>query len=104
MTDGPECRDAAPRKLFVSSVTGFGLPALIEAIHSSAVGDRLAGRLRLGPEQSRVRAKLFDWQAVRGETADPEGGWTMDVELTARRWQELYRNEGLSRDESTPIV
>jgi GTP-binding protein HflX len=107
MTDGAingaEGRDAAG-KLSVSAVTGQGIPALIEAIHSSAMGDRLAGRLRLGPEQSRVRAKLFDWQAVRGETADPEGGWTMDVELTARRWQERYRNEGLSRDESTPIV
>jgi hypothetical protein len=42
-----------------------------------------------------VRAKLFDWHAVRSETPDESGGWTLDVELTAQRWQELRRKEGL---------
>jgi hypothetical protein len=41
-----------------------------------------------------VRAKLFGWHAVRSETIDADGVSTLEVDLTAQRWQEL-RNEGL---------
>ncbi|HEU4616392.1 MAG TPA: ribosome rescue GTPase HflX [Gammaproteobacteria bacterium] len=91
-------------KISVSAVTGEGLERLLEAIRSATLGDRVAGRLRLGPEHSRARAKLFDWRAVRGETPDPAGGWTLDVELTARRWRELARHEGLPQDALTQAV
>lgn len=81
----------------VSAVTGAGLAALIEAVRTELLGKRVKGRLRLGPEHSRARAKLFEWHAVRGEAPDEEnGGWTLDVELPAQRWQELVRQEGLS--------
>ncbi|HEX7080160.1 MAG TPA: ribosome rescue GTPase HflX [Gammaproteobacteria bacterium] len=93
----PPLRDRADSKLSVSALTGEGIPALREAIRRRSIGERVAGRVRLGPEQSRVRAQLFDWQAVRREEADPAGGWTLDVELTAGRWRELCRREGLAR-------
>jgi GTPase len=80
----------------VSAVTGAGVPALRELIRREAIGERVEGRVRLGPEQSRIRAKLFDWQAVRAEEPDPAGGWTLTVELTAQRWNELCRREGIS--------
>ena len=70
-------------------------PALTEAIGSRVLGGRVAGQVKLGAAQSRVRAKLFDWHAVRSETPDENGGWTLDVELTAQRWRELRRKEGL---------
>ena len=88
--------DGAP--VLVSAATGLGLPALRAAIGARLLGTRVTGRLHLGPEQSRLRAKLFDWRAVRGETLDEAGGWNLDVELTAQRWQELQRTEGLSAD------
>ena len=43
-----------------------------------------------------MRAKLFEWHAVRSETVDAEGGSTLDVELTAQRWRELRDQEGLA--------
>jgi hypothetical protein len=101
---GADAPRQEPRKISVSAVTGQGLPELIEAIRSTALGGRVAGRLKLSPAQSRVRAKLFDWRAVRGETPDPAGGWTIDVELTARRWRELASLEGLSQDDLAQIV
>ena len=82
-------------KFEVSAATGAGLSPLTEAIRSQLMGGRVAGQVKLGPAQSRVRAKLFDWHAVRSETPDESGGWTLDVELTAQRWQELRRKEGL---------
>ena len=81
-------------RLRVSAATGSGLAALRETIRAAVLGARVIGELRLGPEQSKVRAKLFGWRAVRSETIDAEGVSTLEVDLTAQRWQEL-RNENL---------
>ena len=82
----------------ISAATGEGLERLVAAIEQ-AIGQRqVAGRLKLGPDQSRIRAKLFEWRAVRGESYDGTGECTLDVVLSARRWQELCRYEGLAED------
>ena len=57
-----------------------------------------SGELTLRPEQSRLRAKLFGWHAVRGETVEEDGGSTLAVELPAQRWRQLRDEEGLSAD------
>jgi GTP-binding protein HflX len=84
-----------PAKLCVAATTGEGVAELRAAIRARLVGARLVGELKLGPEQSRLRAKLFGWHAVRRETVDAEGNSTLEVELTAQRWQELRSKEGL---------
>jgi GTP-binding protein HflX len=93
-----ELEGAEATKYCVSAQTGEGLPGLLEAVRARVVGQRVAGRLTLGPQQSKLRAKLFEWHAVRGETAGDDGGWTLDVELTAQRWRQLRNSEGLSAD------
>jgi GTPase len=85
-------------RIHVSAYTGAGLDHLRRAIRAQAVGSPVAGRLRLEPGQSRIRAQLFDWEAVRGEAVDSLGRITLDIELSARRWRELSEREGLSRD------
>ena len=85
-------------KLWVSAETGEGLKDLTEAIRTQCLGRPVMGRLELGPGQSRLRSRLFDLRAVRAERAHDSGGWTMDVELTTNRWQELRMQEGLSDD------
>ena len=82
----------------VSARTGEGVPALVEAINAFIGGRRVVGRLTLGPAQSRIRAKLFEWHAVRNEEFDGNGDCTLQVDLTARRWRELCRREGLSEE------
>jgi GTP-binding protein HflX len=82
----------------VSAVTGEGLAALKEEIRMRVAGARVAGEVRLRPDQSRLRARLFDWRAVRGEKAEPDGGSTLAVDLPAGRWRQLRDEEGLSAD------
>ncbi len=85
-------------KIWVSAETGEGLIDLKEAIRTQCLGRLVSGRLELGPGQSRLRSRLFDLRAVRAEQANESGGWTLDVELTTKRWQELCMQEGLSDD------
>jgi GTP-binding protein HflX len=82
----------------VSAMTGEGLAALKDAIRERVAGARVAGELRLRPEQSRLRARLFDWHAVRAETVEDDGGYTLAVDLPAQRWRQLREEEGLSAD------
>ena len=89
----PDGSDQA--RLCVSAKDGSGIDALREAIRARFMGSRLVAELKLGPEQSRLRAKLFGWHAVRNETVDSEGVSTLEVELTAQRWRELRSKEGL---------
>ncbi len=93
-----ELEGAESTKISVSAVTGEGLEKLIAAIGVRLRGARIAGELRLRADQSRLRAKLFEWHAVVDETPDPEGGWMIAVDLTAQRWRQLQDQEGLSAD------
>jgi len=85
-------------KIWVSAETREGLIELTEAIRNRCLGPPVTGILELGPDQSRLRARLFDLRAVRGERVHELGGWSLDVELTANRWKELCIQEGLSDD------
>ncbi len=85
-------------KIWVSAKTALNLESLVETIRERVIGPCVARKLELGPDESRIRAKLFDWQAVRRERTNEAGGWTIDVELPASRWRELCRAEGLSED------
>jgi GTP-binding protein HflX len=82
----------------VSALTGEGLEALTDAVRERLAGARVAGELRLTPAQSRLRARLFDWHAVRAETVEDDGGYTLAVDLPAQRWRQLREEEGLSAD------
>lgn len=93
-----ELDGAEVTKLSVSAVTGEGLAALREEIRMRIAGARVAGEIRLRPDQSRLRAQLFDWRAVRSEIAEADGGFTLAVDLPAHRWRQLRDEEGLTAD------
>lgn len=83
-------------KVWVSAVTGSGVDELGRLIRARAVGEPVSGRLVLGPGDSRLRARLFELRAVRGERLREAGGWTLDISLTSKRWRELCHREGFS--------
>jgi len=93
-----EAETGVGSKLCVSARTGTGIEGLLHAIRAQVVGAPVAGQLRLEPAQSRIRAQLFDWNAVKSEQVDSCGRFTLEIELSARRWRELSEKEGLSRD------
>jgi GTP-binding protein HflX len=94
----PELDGGSRDKVCVSARTGDGIEPLLHAIRAEVVGKPVAGQLRLEPAQNRIRAQLFDWNAVKSEEIDALGRFTLEVELSARRWRELSEKEGLSRE------
>ena len=65
----------------VSAQTGAGLEQLRTAV-AAALGQKLAPiELVLTPSQGRIRAWLYELQAVEQEDVSAEGGWCMQVLL-----------------------
>ncbi|MDW8479412.1 MAG: ribosome rescue GTPase HflX [Xanthomonadales bacterium] len=73
---------AGPRRLFVSALTGEGLPALRQAVSEALGGERLVGELRLPASAGALRARLHDLGAVRRERAEGEG-WVLELDIRA---------------------
>jgi len=83
------------RAIWLSAVSGEGIPLLLESI-----GDRLRrktvnGVIRLQPQQGRQRALLFDLGAVTREVITDDGGWELDIALEQRKFERFMKRENL---------
>ncbi len=92
--------DPGPERVYLSAADGTGL----EALHQS-IGEMLGVasqpiRLELDPAAGRLRARLFELDAVAEETERPEGGWFMDVRMREASLQRLL-NELAPREART---
>jgi GTPase len=72
-----------PRVQVISALTGEGVPALLEAIAAEVAEPRVDETLRLGFDQGRQRAWLFDHHLVRSERPT-EAGYEVGVSWTDR--------------------
>jgi GTP-binding protein HflX len=98
--------DGRVRRVWLSAVTGAGSDLLLEAIREQVGGRDAAGRLRLGPSEARLRARLYEAGAVVAEQTMEDGGWLLEVRLPARRFEDLCREAGIlpERLEAAPCA
>ncbi|MEQ3750650.1 MAG: GTPase HflX [Celeribacter sp.] len=68
----------------ISALSGHGISDLVHIVTEALDGVRGAETLRVGFDEGRQRAWLFDQQVVTEERQD-EDGWSLDVEWTARQ-------------------
>ena len=88
-------RDAegSAQRVWLSAATGAGCEQLGEVI-AEALGDTLLEReVELGPEQSRLRAALYELGAVQTETFTDNGGMQLQVCLPRADWDRLMARE-----------
>jgi GTP-binding protein HflX len=86
------------RAVWLSAVTGDGVPLLPEAIRDRLSRKMVNGIIRLKPSQGRLRALLFELGAVREETALEDGGWSLELNLGEREFSRLVKRENLPAD------
>jgi len=83
------------RAVWLSAVTGQGIPLLLQAIDSRLSRDKIHGFIRLGASQGRQRAMLFNMGAVLHETPAEDGGWMLELEMEERDFQRFVKRENL---------
>ncbi len=97
-------RDGEGRAVWLSAVTGEGIPMLLDAIVARLGRKTVHGFLHLGPAQGRQRAKLFELGAVLTEEGAEDGGWTLELKMAERDLRRFLKREDLAQELIEPRV
>lgn len=76
-----ELRGGGTPPLYASATTGSGLDALRAELARAIGVSAHPVRLELDSDAGRLRARLFELDAVVAECIRPEGGWLLDVRM-----------------------
>ena len=96
-------RQGEGRAVWLSAVTGEGIPLLLDAIADRLRRKTVHGTIHLLPTQGRQRAKLFDIGAVLKEAPCDDGGWILELKMPERDLRRFLKREELSADLLEPI-
>ena len=91
-------RDGEGRAVWLSAVTGEGVPMLLEAIGNRLRPEMTRGVIHLEASQGRQRARLFEIGAVLNEQPCDDGGWTIELEMAEKDLKRFLKRENLSAD------
>jgi GTP-binding protein HflX len=88
-------RDEAgrPMRVWASAADGRGMDLVIQALRERLATDMARGRLHVSAGEGRLRAALYEENAVTSEKADGEGGWILDLALPKRTFLSVCRRE-----------
>ena len=81
--------DGQPTRVWVSSLTGEGIPELIEALSQRLSHDVVEPWLKLNPAEGQLRSALFDLDAVLEEKVKDDGMIYMHVRIEEHRLNRL---------------
>jgi GTP-binding protein HflX len=91
--EGAEPRHDRPgegrQRVWVSALDGAGMDLLRPAIAEALALRHVIGEVRLPSSAARLRARLHELQAIRGEEVD-EHGWILQVDLAIADLQRLF--------------
>ena len=90
------------RAVWLSALTGEGLPMLREAIATRLRQKTEHRIIQLSPSQGRQRAKLFELGAVLNEAPLEQGGWTLEIEMTEKDLRRFIKRENLAGEQLEP--
>ncbi len=87
--------DGVPAAVWLSAATGAGVGLLKDALREIFGRIALRFSVALPPSQGRLRARLYELQLVRGETAADDGGTLLVVESSQQQLESLCRAAGV---------
>jgi GTP-binding protein HflX len=94
-------RHGEGRAVWLSAVTGEGLPMLKEAIASRLRRKTTHRKIHLQPAQGRQRAKLFELGAVLNEEVLEDGSWTLELRMAEKDLRRFLKRENLRLEQVT---
>lgn len=95
-------REGAGRAVWLSAVTGEGLPMLKDAIANRLRQKKTHKTIHLEAAQGRQRAKLFELGAVLKEVMADDGSWTLDLRMSEKDLRRFLKSENLTEEQLEP--
>lgn len=84
-----------PVAVWLSSQTGEGLDLLLQALNERLATDLISGCLRVEPQMSRLRGKLYNLSAVEEEDYAEDGSSELSITLPVAVWKRLLSAEAI---------
>lgn len=82
--------DGRPRRVWVSAVSGAGLDLLQQALMELLEQEVVRQQIRLAPSEGRLRASLYELNAVEHEKVDDDGYWQLAIRLSKTEFNRLF--------------
>ena len=95
-------RSGEGRAVWLSAVTGEGLPMLKDAIANRLRQKTTLATIHLQAAQGRQRAKLFELGAVLNEEVLEDGGWTLELRMAEKDLRRFLKRENLDIEQLEP--
>ena len=83
-------------RVWLSSHSGAGMDLLIDAIRGVFDADQARGRIHMEAAEARLRARLYDLDAVLEDSEAGDGGWDLVISLPEKDFRSICRREGLA--------
>jgi GTP-binding protein HflX len=82
-----------PVRVWVSAVTGEGIPLLLQALTERLSGEIAQYELRLPPQAGRLRSRFYQLQAIEKEWIEEDGSVGLVVRMPIVDWRRLCKQE-----------
>jgi GTP-binding protein HflX len=85
--------DGLVRRVWISAKDDVGIDLLLNAIAEFFHREYVRHRVRLGPEDGRLRSRIYQVAKVLSEEVLELGGWEMEIELPRHEYERLISRE-----------
>jgi len=82
-----------PVRVWLSAVTGEGIPLLFQALTERLSGEIAQHELCLPPEAGRLRSRFYQLQAIEKEWIEEDGSIGLMVRMPIVDWRRLCKQE-----------
>ncbi len=83
-------------RVWLSSSSGAGIDLLVDAIRGVFDADQVRGRIHMDAAEAKIRARLYELDAVLEDAVATDGGWDLVISLPERDFRAMCRREGLA--------
>lgn len=87
-----QSESGSPDKVWLSAHKNIGVDLLLKAIEERLHRTHLTIEFVLPMDQARLRAQLYELEAIRNEQIDDSAQWQIEVELPLEKWLQLASN------------
>lgn len=83
-------QEGKPVRVNLSAAKNSGLELLIQAISEVVYGDPVQRTVCLAPKEGKLRAQLYEMEAVLHEQIDSEGNWLLTVKMARGDFERIF--------------
>ncbi len=80
-----------PKRVWISAQKGIGIDLLQQAVSEILAGSLVSETIRIAPEQTRLRSKLYEKGFIEGERIDESGFYHLEIRLPKQELERLMQ-------------